>query len=247
MSRGIIVSLNKKSNVVLTPGGQFVKLNKQPAHAVGEGTGLQGAQGVQDHGHVDAAIEIQKNILSSISAHEALCRLAMRRAELGDLAGGKRALVVGDGVEPPMPRPGMGGHVTALARLSAGNAALFQRGRTGRGSIVSTSLMRAGTFVVSSDLSVHLAGQNHLPGRRRLIDEVAVDVAQHQRLARRVGQGQRAALDAGPGAPRDLGVVAVREALAEAGVADRHGLDPSFLRIVADPQKMHLEDVRPRP
>jgi crotonobetainyl-CoA:carnitine CoA-transferase CaiB-like acyl-CoA transferase len=82
---------------------------------------------------------------------------------------GLAATVVGDGVEPPMPRPGMGDHVAALALLSAVNAALFQRTRTGRGSLVSTSLMRAGTFVVGSDLSVHLAGQNHLPGRRRLI------------------------------------------------------------------------------
>jgi crotonobetainyl-CoA:carnitine CoA-transferase CaiB-like acyl-CoA transferase len=82
---------------------------------------------------------------------------------------GFAATVVGDGVEPPIPRPGMGDHVTALALLSAVNAALFQRTRTGDGSLVSTSLMRAGTFVVSSDLSVHLAGQDHLPGRRRLI------------------------------------------------------------------------------
>lgn len=82
---------------------------------------------------------------------------------------GFAATVVGEGVEPPVPRPGMGDHVAALALFSAVNAALFERTRTGSGRMVSTSLMRAGTFVVGSDLSVHLDGLNHLPGRRRLI------------------------------------------------------------------------------
>jgi crotonobetainyl-CoA:carnitine CoA-transferase CaiB-like acyl-CoA transferase len=82
---------------------------------------------------------------------------------------GYAATVVGDGSEPPIPRPGMGDHTTALALLGAINAALFERTRTGRGRFVSTSLMRSGTFIVSSDLSAHLAGANYLPGQRRAI------------------------------------------------------------------------------
>lgn len=79
------------------------------------------------------------------------------------------ATVVGDGVEPPMPRAGMGDHTTAVTLLAGINAALFDRSRTGRGRFVSTSLMRVGTFVVSSDLSIRLSGGNHGPGVRRVL------------------------------------------------------------------------------
>jgi crotonobetainyl-CoA:carnitine CoA-transferase CaiB-like acyl-CoA transferase len=77
--------------------------------------------------------------------------------------------IVGDGVEPAIPRAGMGDHTTAVALLAAINAALFDRTRTGRGRFVSTSLMRAGTFVVSSDLSIRLVGGDHVPGARRVL------------------------------------------------------------------------------
>ncbi|HUF97281.1 MAG TPA: CoA transferase [Ilumatobacter sp.] len=79
------------------------------------------------------------------------------------------ATIVGDGIEPPMPRAGMGDHTTAVTLLAGINAALFDRTRTGRGRFVSTSLMRAGTFVVSSDLSIRLRGDDHVPGVRRVL------------------------------------------------------------------------------
>lgn len=79
------------------------------------------------------------------------------------------ATIVGDGVEPPMPRAGMGDHTTAVTLLAGINAALFDRTRTGRGRFVSTSLMRVGTFVVSSDLSIRLGGGDHVPGVRRVL------------------------------------------------------------------------------
>ncbi len=79
------------------------------------------------------------------------------------------ATLVGDGVEPPMPRAGMGDHTTAVTLLAGINAALFDRTRTGRGRFVSTSLMRAGTFVMSSDLSIRLGGGEHGPGARRVL------------------------------------------------------------------------------
>lgn len=53
-------------------------------------------------------------------------------------------------------RPGFGDHVTALATVSAILAALHERHQTGRGRLVETSLIRAGAFAVSWDLSALL-------------------------------------------------------------------------------------------
>lgn len=58
--------------------------------------------------------------------------------------------------EPYPCRPGFGDHVTALATLSGVLAALIERGRTGQGRLVETSLVRAGAYAISWDLSQQL-------------------------------------------------------------------------------------------
>ncbi len=59
--------------------------------------------------------------------------------------------------QEPFPcRPGFGDHVTALATVSAVLAALHERGRTGVGRLVETSLIRAGAYAIGWDLGVQL-------------------------------------------------------------------------------------------
>ena len=71
--------------------------------------------------------------------------------------------------EPPIQRPAMGDHTTGLALVAAITAALFDRERTGRGRIVSTSLVRAGSYVISSDLAAHVNGESPEAGLRRAL------------------------------------------------------------------------------
>ena len=71
--------------------------------------------------------------------------------------------------EPAVPRPGMGDHTTGLALVAAIGAALFDRERTGRGRLVSTSLVRTGTYVISSDLAAHANGEMAEAGLRRAL------------------------------------------------------------------------------
>lgn len=80
---------------------------------------------------------------------------------------GVAAALVGPGNEPPVSRPGMGDHTTALALVSGILGALLERERTGRGQTVSTSLMRAGTYFISSDISAFLNGDRPQSGLRR--------------------------------------------------------------------------------
>ncbi|MAG29581.1 MAG: CoA transferase [Deltaproteobacteria bacterium] len=60
------------------------------------------------------------------------------------------------GSHPPHQRGGMGDHNVALAAASGICAALFKRERTGKGQVVSTSLLREGTFTLSFDIAVAL-------------------------------------------------------------------------------------------
>jgi crotonobetainyl-CoA:carnitine CoA-transferase CaiB-like acyl-CoA transferase len=60
------------------------------------------------------------------------------------------------GVPPTMPG-GMGDNVTAIALVAGILGALVHRGRTGRGQLVSTSLLRTGMFCASMELSAFLA------------------------------------------------------------------------------------------
>jgi len=60
------------------------------------------------------------------------------------------------GEPPPSQRGGMGDHNTGLALAGAVSAALFERERTGRGQLVSTSLLREGLYTLSFDLAFGL-------------------------------------------------------------------------------------------
>jgi crotonobetainyl-CoA:carnitine CoA-transferase CaiB-like acyl-CoA transferase len=72
------------------------------------------------------------------------------------------------GEVPPVGRPGMGDHTAGLAAAAGVAAALYARERTGRGQHITTSLLRAGTYTLSSDLTSALQGFAALPGMRRM-------------------------------------------------------------------------------
>lgn len=57
---------------------------------------------------------------------------------------------------PPAIRSGQGDHTTALSLASGVMAALFDRERTGKGRIVSTSLLRTGIYTLGWDVGVYL-------------------------------------------------------------------------------------------
>jgi crotonobetainyl-CoA:carnitine CoA-transferase CaiB-like acyl-CoA transferase len=63
----------------------------------------------------------------------------------------------------------MGDRTTGLALVAAVNAALFDRERTGKGRLVSTSLVRTGAYVISSDLAAHANGELAEAGLRRAL------------------------------------------------------------------------------
>jgi crotonobetainyl-CoA:carnitine CoA-transferase CaiB-like acyl-CoA transferase len=60
------------------------------------------------------------------------------------------------GQHPPFQRGGMGDHNTGLAMAGAISAALFSRERSGKGQLVSTSLLREGLYTLSFDLAMTL-------------------------------------------------------------------------------------------
>jgi crotonobetainyl-CoA:carnitine CoA-transferase CaiB-like acyl-CoA transferase len=60
------------------------------------------------------------------------------------------------GSHPPNQRGGMGDHNAGLAAAAGVSAALFSREKTGKGQIVSTSLLREGLYTLSFDLAVAL-------------------------------------------------------------------------------------------
>lgn len=57
---------------------------------------------------------------------------------------------------PPAIRSGQGDHTTALSLASGVMAALFDRERTGKGRVVSTSLLRTGIYTLGWDVGVYL-------------------------------------------------------------------------------------------
>jgi crotonobetainyl-CoA:carnitine CoA-transferase CaiB-like acyl-CoA transferase len=83
--------------------------------------------------------------------------------------------------EPFFCRPGFGDHVTALCTLSGILAALVERNRTGRGQLVEASLIRAGVYALSWDLSVQLR-----------FGEVITAQPRHERLGATAGFFQTA-------------------------------------------------------
>jgi crotonobetainyl-CoA:carnitine CoA-transferase CaiB-like acyl-CoA transferase len=60
------------------------------------------------------------------------------------------------GAHPPFQRGGMGDHGTGMVLAGAISAALVARGRTGRGQLVATSLLRQGLYTLSFDLATAL-------------------------------------------------------------------------------------------
>ena len=77
---------------------------------------------------------------------------------------------------PPHQRGGMGDHNAGLAAAAGISAALFSRERTGRGQIVSTSLLREGIYTLSFDLSVAMRyGLSIQVGNRKTMGNPAIN------------------------------------------------------------------------
>lgn len=80
------------------------------------------------------------------------------------------------GSSPPHQRGGMGDHNAGLAAVSGICAALFKRERTGKGQVISTSLLREGIFTLSFDLSVALRfGVSIQVGDRKTMGNPAIN------------------------------------------------------------------------
>jgi len=65
-------------------------------------------------------------------------------------------MLTAPGGVPPFQRGGMGDHTVAMTAAGAVCAALVSRDRTGRGQVVSTSLLRQGAYTVGFDLNTAL-------------------------------------------------------------------------------------------
>jgi len=64
--------------------------------------------------------------------------------------------MVPDGELPPGLRSGMGDHQTGMTLAAGVMAKLFERERTGRGGLVSTSLLRTGMYAIAWDMGIQL-------------------------------------------------------------------------------------------
>jgi crotonobetainyl-CoA:carnitine CoA-transferase CaiB-like acyl-CoA transferase len=74
-----------------------------------------------------------------------------------------------EGTPPPVSRPGMGDHPTAMALAAGVCAALVEQRTHGRGQFVTTSLLRTGSYTISCDLASHARGQLATPGLSRMM------------------------------------------------------------------------------
>ena len=80
------------------------------------------------------------------------------------------------GSHPPHQRGGMGDHNAGLAAAGGVCAALFSREKTGKGQIVSTSLLREGLYTLSFDLAVALRyGLSIQAGNRKTAGNPAIN------------------------------------------------------------------------
>jgi crotonobetainyl-CoA:carnitine CoA-transferase CaiB-like acyl-CoA transferase len=78
--------------------------------------------------------------------------------------GGVAMSMVPPGSDPPQQRGGMGDHTTALGASGAICAALLARHRTGKGQLVTTSLLRTGLYVIGWDVNTRLRfGKSEAP------------------------------------------------------------------------------------
>ena len=97
---------------------------------------------------------------------------------------------------PPFQRGGMGDHNTGLAAAGAVSAALFERTKSGKGQLISTSLFREGMYTIGFDLNTKLmwgidignndrrfasspTANNYQLGDGRRIWVIGVDVRRH--------------------------------------------------------------------
>lgn len=64
--------------------------------------------------------------------------------------------MVSPGQLPPNPRSGMGDHQTGMTLAGGVMAKLVERGRTGRGGLVTTSLLRVGMYSIAWDMGIEL-------------------------------------------------------------------------------------------
>jgi len=69
---------------------------------------------------------------------------------------GVAASLTPEGSDPPFQRGGMGDHLTGLALASGISGALYAREHTGRGQLVTTSLLRAGIYFMGFDINTVL-------------------------------------------------------------------------------------------
>jgi crotonobetainyl-CoA:carnitine CoA-transferase CaiB-like acyl-CoA transferase len=72
-----------------------------------------------------------------------------------------------EGADLPNPAGGTGDHMTAMAAVAGATAALMARTRTGLGQHVTTSLLRAGMFMIGCDMASALRLGNVTPPRSR--------------------------------------------------------------------------------
>lgn len=81
---------------------------------------------------------------------------------------GIAAALTPDGADLPYPRGGMGDHMTGMAAAGGVAAALFNRSKTGKGELVSTSLLRNGVYMHGWDHNVTARlGTDSVPQSRR--------------------------------------------------------------------------------
>jgi crotonobetainyl-CoA:carnitine CoA-transferase CaiB-like acyl-CoA transferase len=78
------------------------------------------------------------------------------------------------GSQPLSWRPGVGDHITALAAALGTVTALLDRVATGRGRLVESSLLRAGTYVGGFDLAERIRRGETAPARERLAPDAGV-------------------------------------------------------------------------
>ena len=83
------------------------------------------------------------------------------------------------GSHPPFQRGGMGDHGTGMVLAGAISAALVARARTGKGQLVSTSLLRQGLYTLSFDLATALRlGSGLAVARRKSMGNPCINVYQ---------------------------------------------------------------------
>jgi crotonobetainyl-CoA:carnitine CoA-transferase CaiB-like acyl-CoA transferase len=80
---------------------------------------------------------------------------------------GVAGATIPEGVDPFVCRPGMGDSICALATVASTLAALVERGTTGKGQLVETSLIRTGSYAIGWDLSIQLKWGEHNRARQR--------------------------------------------------------------------------------